>query len=183
MRLPEITSIVLRGGSNSILGFYSAGCFIVRPADVTGVRGTLAAGVSTSPVPLFAPVAFSVGTGYRQYLYGTGASHGAWWGSASLSVTPFPSLATTFTYLRQTFTGSSPLLFDGMGEENNVAGSVNLRLTENLSLQHSQTYSFITSVITARVYGISVTVAGGHAFSVSWDETAQKLSASYSFRR
>lgn len=185
-RLPEITFTRSGPLAGAILHYgleAGAGYFVVQPNNLGGARGTVSVSLSTSPFRPTGTATLSASTGYRQYAYGSGEAHGAWWGSASLSLTPTPSLATTFTYLRQTPSGSSPLLFDAMGEENYVAGSANLRLSENLSLQHSQTYSFITNAISGRVYGISLTVAGGHTFTVSWDDIAQKLSASYGYRR
>lgn len=190
-RLPEIT--LSKGGSipGSSLNYgleAGAGYFIVRPGDLTGFRGVLAGNVTTAPIVLFgsaAPgsAALSFGTGHRQYFYGSGGPHGAWSGSATLSMTPARPVGLTFTYFRQIASGSSPLLFDGMGEENYVVGTLNLRISDGASVQHSQKYSFITSAISERIYGITISLEGGHAVGVSWDDVAQKLSVSLSFRR
>lgn len=185
-RLPEIT--LSRGGpvAGSSLSYNleaGAGYFIVRPGDLNGFRGVLAGSLTTAPISVPGFAALSFGTGYRQYFYSSGTFHGAWSGSATLSVTPAPRLGLTFTYFRQVASGSSPLLFDGMGEENYLGGALSLRLSDRVTLQHSQKYSFITSAISERIYGVTISVVGGHAVGVSWDDIAQKLSVSLSFRR
>ncbi len=188
-RLPEIS--LTRGGpiAHTILNYYleaGAGYFVVHPNGLEGFRETLAATLSTSAIPLSPSIALSAGTWYRQYSYagaGPGAAHNGWAGYAQLSIRPVEPLTTTFTYLRQTFAGSSPLLFDAIGEENALYGAASLRLGRSVSVQHSQKYAFLSRSITERTYGLSVTVDGRYTLGFGWDDIGQKLSASFSFSR
>ena len=181
-RLPEVT---LSGGGRvgaTPLNYgleAGLGHFLVRPAGLSGVRGTLAAQVSTSPIPLGPFLSAGASTGYRQNLYSGPTLHGAWWGSAWLSVAPAPVLSTVFTYFRQEASGTSPLLFDAMGKDEYVAGAATLTVGQGITLQHSQTYSLISRAISARVYGATVALERRQAFGVSWDDVPRKLTVSY----
>lgn len=182
-RLPEV--VLSRGGriGASILHYsLDAGVahFIVRPNQLSGIRGTIGASLSTSRIPLIPGLGLYGSTGYRQYAYSHGGPHSAWWGAIQLSVTAGSPFTTSFTYLRQMPAGTSPLLFDAMGAENYIEGAASLRVAPSVTLQHSQNYSFITRTIAARVYGASVSLAQGQSISVSYDDVAQKLSVSYS---
>jgi len=182
-RLPEI--ILTRGGTiaGTRLNYTleaSAGHFIVRPNNLSGVRGVLAGQLATASIPLSRFVAISASTGYRQYAYADGASNTAWWESAQLSVTPGPTFSATVTYLRQTATGASPLLFDGMGAENSVEGAVSFKPRQSITLQYSQRYSFISQAILAPVYGATFVFGQGQSAGISWDQGPQTLIVAYS---
>jgi hypothetical protein len=89
----------------------------------------------------------------------------------------------TFTYLYQDAWGSSPLLFDALGDDHTLAGAVSLRVSPALSVGHSQTYSFISQSISARVYSGSLSTPEGVSVSVSYDDVPRTLSFSLTFRR
>lgn len=210
-RLPELTlrREVPLAATPLRLGLEAgAGYFVVRPAGVDSARWTLAPSLRAS-VPLGPGVSLAASAGYRQYLYGTGDLHGAWWASASLNLTPAPGLTANFSYGRQAVTGASPLFFDAMSADHSVAGSVSLRvargatvthsqsynflsqervyalslsLPQGLSLSHSQTYSFLSASVTARVYTLTVSPPG-LSFSLSYDDVPQRWSGSLTFSR
>lgn len=188
-RLPEIS--LTRGApiTRTIFNYYleaGAGYFVVHPNGVEGFRGTLAATLSTKTISLSPSIWLSAGTWYRLYAYagaGPGGSHNAWAGYVQLSIRPVEPLTTTFTYLRQKFAGSSPLVFDALGEENAVYGAASLRLGRSVTFQHSQKYAFLSRSITERTYGLSVALDGRYWLGFGWDDIGHKLSASFSFSR
>jgi hypothetical protein len=185
-RLPEIT--VSRSGpvAGAALTYRleaGVGHFVVQPGDRSGARGVVAGQIATPPIRLGPALTADASTGYRHYAYSAGASHGAWWASAGLSLAAAPGLSVALNYFRQVHSGSSPLLFDAMGEENSARGSASFRVSPSAVLTHSQKYGFISRSIEERVYGISFTVAQGVAFTVSYDDVPRKLSASVSIAR
>ncbi len=185
-RLPEITvsrSGPIAGAALTYRLEAGVGHFVVQPADLSGARGVVAGQIATPPIPLGSALTADASTGYRHYAYSAGASHGAWWASAGLSLAPAPGLSVALTYFRQVPSGSSPLLFDAMGEENSARGSASFRVSPTATLTHSQKYSFISRSIEERVYRISFTAAGGVTLSVSYDDVPRKLTASISISR
>lgn len=182
-RLPEVS--LSRGAQLPGTGLFyglelGAGNYTVRPNGLTGYRFHAAARLSTPAYPLgrFAGTAAEIG--YRQFAY-TAAAHGAGWGTARLTITPAPPLSLTFSYLRQIPSGSSPLLFDAMGEESTLSGSVSFRVLPAVTLSHAQAYSYLSGALVDRIYGLSVTVPGGPTISVSWDTVDQTGSLSFSW--
>jgi|GEM_PF-6962163 len=180
-RLPEVS--VTRGDRvpGSSLSYsveLGAGNYTVRPNGLTGYRLHAAAQLSTPAYPLGRLASASAAIGYRQYAYAA-AAHGAGWGTAGLTITPLPLVSMTLSYLRQIPGGSSPLLFDAMGEESTLTGGIALRPLPALTLSHSQAYSYLSRTIVDRVYGLSVAVPGGPVISVSWDEVDQTASLSF----
>lgn len=153
--------------------------YVVRPTGVNGYRLHSVVQFSTPAVSLGPLIQVTSGAGYRQYAYAAGL-HGAGWGTVQVSLTPAPTLSATLTYFRQVISGSSPLLFDALGQENYISGGVTFRASPAVALTHSQTYSFLTGSISARVYGASVALQGGQALAVSWDDVPRNLSLSYS---
>lgn len=185
-RLPEITlsrSGPLAGAAFTYGLEAGAGYFVVRPGDLSGVRGIVAGRIATPAIRLGPILTADASTGYRHYAYSAGASHGAWWASAGLSLAPAPGVSAALTYLRQVPSGSSPLLFDAMGEENYARGSASLRVSPAATLTHSQKYSFISRSIEERVYGISLAGPGGVTLNVSYDDVPRKVTASISISR
>ncbi len=181
-RVPEVT--LTTGGNVGGLGYSlqtGVAHFLVRPTGLDGVRGTLQGQVGTPALPLGSFLALSASTGYTQYIYsGGGALHGAWWGTVQLSVAPEAVLSMVFTYYRQIPSGSSPLLFDALGSDHYIAGTATLKVVEAVTVQHSQTYSFNSQSITARVYSVTVLLRPGQSAGISWDEVPRKVSFSYS---
>ncbi|MDI6773526.1 MAG: hypothetical protein QME77_13220 [bacterium] len=185
-RLPEITlsrSGPLAGAALTYGLEAGVGYFVVRPGDLSGVRGVVAGRIATPSIRLGSTLTADASAGYRHYAYSAGASHGAWWASAGLSLAPAPRLSTALTYLRQIPSGSSPLLFDAMGEENYARGSASFRVSPIATLTHSQKYSFISRSIEERVYGLSFAAPGGVTLNVSYDDVPRKLTASISISR
>ena len=181
-RLPEITLTREGPVAGTVLTHRleaGVGHFIVRPNNLSGVRVVLAGQLATASIPLSRFVTISGSMGFRQHAYADGASNGAWWESAQLSVTPGPTFSTTFTYFRQTATGASPLLFDGMGAERYVAGAASFKPRPSITLQHSQQYSLISQTISARVYGATIVWGQGQSASVSWNDIPQMLTVTY----
>ncbi len=184
-RLPEIA--LSRGASipgtplayslDLGLGYYS-----VRPGPLTAARAS-AVPQLTATFPLGTTTTLKGTLGYRYYVYTDAMPTGQWWGSAVLTLNPSNTLSMTFTYLFQDAWGSSPLVFDALSDDHTLAGAVNLRVSPALTLQHSQTYSFISQTISARVYGMTVTLPQGFSLSVSFDDVPQKLTVSLSFSR
>lgn len=158
------------------LGF---GNYSVRPAGVSGFRLHAATQLNTPVLTLGRIFSTSAAVGYTQYSYDR-LAHGGAWGSIQLTAAPSPSISATLTYLRQIPNGSTPLLFDAISHEKYLAASVSFRLFEGLTLSHGQTYSFLTSRITNRVYGGIANLPGGHVVGASWDDVERKVSVSYS---
>ncbi len=180
-RLPEIG--FTRGGQVGTLGYgleAGVGYFVVRPVGLSAARGVLSAQVATPALSIGPFLALSASTGYRQYIYSDGTLHSAWWRSVQLSVAPDAVLSTTFAYFKQDVSGTSPILFDAMGADHSLVGTATLKLGQAVTLQHSQTYSFISQTISARVYTISVVFPPSQSVSISWEAMPQKVSVSYS---
>lgn len=185
-RLPEITisrSGPLVGAALTYGLEAGAGYFVVRPGDLSGFRGVVAGRIATPSIRWGSTLTADASAGYRHYAYSAGAFHGAWWASAGLSLAPAPGLSAALTYLRQVPSGSSPLLFDAMGEESYARGSASFRVTPTMTLTHSQKYSFFSRSIEERVYGISLAAPGGVTLNISYDDVPRKLAASISFSR
>jgi len=163
------------------LGF-GVGYYTVRPVDLSGVRGDFSAQLNMTPYSLSPTASLSAGVGYTYYVYAIGGPNGAATGSATLTLTHSPSLSTSFTYYRAIATGSSPLLFDNIGEDNYVSGLVSLAVSSGLTVRHSQNYSFLSNSISARVYSVTVAVQTV-SLTVSYDEVPQKWSLSASLSR
>ncbi len=180
-RVPEVT--FTNGGNVGSLGYsvqVGVGHFLVRPVGLDGVRGALQGQVTTPAVPPESLLGLSASTGYTEYIYsGSGALHGAWWGSVQLSVAPGAVLSTVFTYFRQITSGTSPLLFDAIGPDHYVAGTATLKLGEAVTVQDTQTYSLVSQSISGRVYTVTVLLRPGLSVGVNWDDIAQKVSFSY----
>ncbi len=182
-RLPDIT--LAHGGHLGELAYsvgFGGAHFLVKPGGLEGVRGTFDVQVATPALPIGSLLALSASTGYHEAVYaayGGGTLHGAWWGTVQLDVAPTAPLSMTFTYFRQTVTGSSPLLFDAMGPDEYVSGLARLRFGD-VTVQHTLTYSLISRAISARVYTLTVQLSPGQGASLGWDGVPQKLSLSYS---
>lgn len=155
-----------------------AGNYTVWPSSLSGYRVHGAVRLNTPSMPLGRTVRTSAAVGYTQYFYSTN-THAAWWGLVQITFAPAPIFSTSFTYYRQIPSGSSPLLFDGIGQENYVSGGFSVRPMQLLTLGHSQIYSFLTSSITARVYEASVALKGGHVVGASWNDVERKVTLSY----
>jgi len=117
--------------------------------------------------------------GYTQYVYAA-TTHGAAWGTAQLALAPSPRFSTTLTYYRAIPAGSSPLLFDAIGEDSYLKAALDLRPVPALTLSHSQTYSFLTGGISERITAVSAALPRGQAVGVSWEDVARKVTISYS---
>jgi len=181
-RLPEVR--LTRSFAIPIVPFsYSlevgAAYYTVRPANLEGFRGNFAAQLNTTPYTLSPSASLSGSVGYTYYLYAIGSPNGAAWGSATLALTHSPSLSTRFSYFRQIATGSSPLLFDNLGEDNYVSGLGSLAVSPGVTVQHSQNYSFISNSISARVYSVIMTIQPV-SLTVSYDDVPQTWSLSFS---
>jgi len=180
-RLPEVS--VAKGdrvpGTSLSYGIeLGAGNYTIRPNGLAGYRLHATAQLSTPAYPLGRLASISAAIGYRQYAYAT-SLHAASWGSAGITITPLPLLSMTLSYLRQIPSGTSPLLFDGMGAESTLTGGITFRPVPGLTVSHSQSYSYLSNAISARVYGLSVAVPGGPVISVSWDDVPQTASLSF----
>lgn len=180
-RLPEVS--VAKGdrvpGTSLSYGIeLGAGNYTVRPNGLTGYRIHGVAQLNTPAYPLGRIVSASAGLGYRQYVYAS-TQHGAGWGTVAITIAPAPAVSVTLSYLRQIPSGTSPLLFDGMGAESTLTGGITLRPVPGLTVSHSQSYSYLSNAISARVYGLSVAVPGGPVISVSWDDVPQTASLSF----
>ena len=183
-RLPEVTlsrRVPLSGPLAFVLDL-SAGYYVVRPNNLSGGRVS-AVPQLTATFPLGTAATLTGTLGYRYYGYFDTMSNAQWWGSAVLTLSPSPAFALTFTYLYQDAWGVSPLLFDALSDDHTLAGAVRLRVSPALTLQHSQTYSFISRTISARVYTATLSTPQGLSISVSYDDVPQTLSFSLSFSR
>ena len=181
-RLPEIT--VTRGGRIAGPLYYGldagVGYYLVRPNPVSGIRGTLGAQVATSPISVSTFLSVSGSTGYRQNVYAGSQVHSAWWYSVQVSVIPSPVFSTAFTYFRQDPKGITPLLFDNIDQKNEIMGTVSFRFGPAVAYQHSQTYSYVSQSISARVYTVNLSFGQAQSVGMSWDDVPQKISAYYS---
>lgn len=181
-RLPEISFTRSDRFLGSPLSYFlnlGLGNYSVRPAGVSGFRLHAAAQLNTPVISIGRIFSTSAAVGYTQYSYDW-VAHGGAWGSIRLTAVASPSISATLTYLRQIPNGSTPLLFDAISHEKYLAGSVSFRLFEALTLSHGQTYSFLTSRITNRVYGGIMSLPGGHVVGASWDDVERKVTVSYS---
>ncbi len=184
-RHPEVTlsrSAAIAGTPFAFSLAFGAGAYTVRPTGVSGGRATVAPSLSGT-FPLGPAATLRGSLGYQHYAYSDGGANGAWTGSVALALSPAGALSVTFTYLFQDAWGSSPLLFDALSDDHTLAGAVSLRLSPALSVGHSQTYSFISRSISARVYSASLSTPEGVSVSVSYDDVPRTLSFSLSFRR
>jgi hypothetical protein len=182
-RLPEVTvwrTTPLLGPFLSYTLEWGAANYIVRPVGLNGIRGTLAATVSTAQIPLDRVIGVSVSTGYRQNGYSIGGTHSAWWASTQFSITVSPSMSSSLTYFRQDPWSTSPLLFDTMGASNYAAGSVSLTPASGLTIGHGQTYDFLARAFSSRTYSFNLTLAPGVVGGLSWDDVTRRLTTSVS---
>lgn len=154
------------------------GNYTVWPTAISGLRLHAAASVSTPSIAL-GPARASAAVGYRHHVY-VAATNTAAWGSVHIAAAPLPQVSVSLTYFRQIASGSSPLLFDAMGSDHYVAGTLSFQPVRILTFSHSQTYSLISRSISARVYGVSVALSEGQAVGASWDDVARKVTVSYS---
>lgn len=159
---------------------WGAANYIVRPVGLTGIRGTLAATVSTAQIPLNPVVGVSASAGYRQNGYSVGGTHSAWWASTQFSFTVSPGLSSSVTYFRQDPRSTSPLLFDTMAASNYLAGSASFTTGPGLTLGYGQTYDFLVSAISSRTYSFNLTLAPGVVGGLSWDDVTRRLTTSVS---
>ncbi len=157
-----------------------AAYYTVRPADLAGFRGNFAVQLSMTPYNLSPSASLSGSVGYTYYLYTIGSPNGAAWGSATLALAHSPSLSTSFTYYRAMAAGSSPLLFDNIGEDNYVSGLVSLAVSPGVTVQHSQKYSFLSNSISERVYSVIVNIQPV-SLTVSYNDVPQTWSWSLAF--
>ena len=182
-RLPEVTvwrTAPLLGPFLNYTLEWGAANYIVKPVGLTGVRGTMAATVSSAQIPLHPAVGVSASAGYRLNGYSVGGSHSAWWGSTQVTFTVSPSVSSSFTYFRQDPWSTSPLLFDTMAASNYFAGSASFTPSPGLTLGYGQTYDFLASAISSRTYSFNLTLAPGVVGGLSWDDVARQLTTSLS---
>lgn len=180
-RIPELSF----SRSGSLGGPFSYGVdagvgnYIVRPVNITGIRTTLGGQVQLL-VPVTSVLSLIGSTGYRYNFYDVGTQHSGWWLSSQLSIAPTSWTSMTFTYFSQDhITGTSPLLFDGMGREFYVVGRVNLRLGQT-TVFHSQKYDYLSLAVTERFFGVSYSAPGLGALSLSWEALTQRVSFGFS---
>lgn len=182
-RLPEIrlTRQAPLGAHLSYSLDFGLGNFRVWPGNLAAIRADVGMQVSTLPITLSRSLSAGALIGYRQYMYFNPAQarHSAWWTSAYVSWRPLPTVAATLSYFRQEIWGASPLLFDAMGRDQYVTGTLSVRPTPRITLTHTQTYSFVSRAISARVYGGQIALRDGQSVVVSWDDVPRTFSLSY----
>lgn len=182
-RLPEI--VLAKGdrvpGSKLNYGLeVGAGNYRVRPNEINGYRLHAVVQLTTPSYALGRTVSASAGVGYRQYVYAS-SQHAASWATAGITLAPSPAFSATLSYLRQIPSGASPLLFDAIGQENTLTGGLTVRPAQTVTFTHSQSYSFTSRTITARVFGVSVAIPGGPTISLSYDDVPKTASVHFSW--